>query len=195
MDEKITIDLDKNFLTDFYKLASEPMPEISAINIDNLHTVLGKIEKNIKSESKNISSDLFDKNNSEDNFEEDCDLKPIFIIDDLGVITYQLSVLLKKNHFNPITSKEVFDAISKFKKVNFEIVVMDLFIPTEREGLLLLDELMKISKQKGIEPNIIVMSASIKKEHKKQCLQKGAKFFIEKKDNWQNKLLELCKSF
>ena len=72
------------------------------------------------------------------------------------------------------------------------MVVMDLFIPTDREGFLLLDELVKMSKMADSSTIIGVMTASSKKEHRQMCLKKGADFYIEKVDDWQNELVEYC---
>ncbi len=115
------------------------------------------------------------------------------IIDDLGVITYQLGVLFKKLNFDVIDSREIYDAIEKFKKQDFDMVIMDLFIPTEREGFILLEELKKTSSSKRKPAKIGVMSASAKKEHKQLCKMKGAEFYIEKVDDWQKELIGLVK--
>ena len=119
----------------------------------------------------------------------------ILIIDDLGVITYQLAVLFKKMNYEVVTSREIYDAVSKFKNQNFDIVIMDLFIPTEREGFILLDEIKKCSNQKGTKTFIGVMSASSKKEHKQICKAKGAEFYMEKVDDWQKVLCSLISNY
>ncbi|UKI41521.1 MAG: hypothetical protein L6V95_00095 [Candidatus Melainabacteria bacterium] len=87
----------------------------------------------------------------------------VLLIDDLGVITYQLEVLFKRIGFSPIVSKEIYDAIDKFKKNEIKIVIMDLFIPTEREGFILLDELIKIIKYNNLNTKIGIITASKKK--------------------------------
>lgn len=71
---------------------------------------------------------------------------------------------------------------------------MDLFIPTEREGFILLEELKKIALSKQKPAKIGVMSASSKKEYKQLCKVKGAEFYIEKVDTWQKELLNVTKN-
>jgi CheY-like chemotaxis protein len=120
--------------------------------------------------------------------------KSILIIDDLGVITYQLGVLFKQYKYEVATSREIYDAIEKFKKQSFDLVLMDLFIPTEREGFILLEELKKIALSKQKPTKIGVMSASAKKEHKQLCKMKGAEFYVEKIDDWQKELFNIIKN-
>jgi len=118
--------------------------------------------------------------------------KSVLIVDDLGIITYQLDILFKKINFDVIISHEVYDAIETFKKRDFGYAIIDLFIPTEREGLILLDELKKLSLLCKLNTRIIVMTASSKPEYETKCLNRGADFFIEKSPGWQKKILDAC---
>ena len=104
----------------------------------------------------------------------------VLIIDDLGTITYQLSVIFKRAGYLPITSREIYDAVDKFKRSTYDYVVMDLFIPTEREGFILLEELKKISTSRKETSIFAIMSASTRKEHKQNCERRGAAFYVEK---------------
>lgn len=115
----------------------------------------------------------------------------VLIIDDLGIITYQLSVIFKRAGYLPVTSKEIYDAVDKYKRSSFDYVIMDLFIPTEREGFILLEELKKIAQTRNEDAVIAIMSASTKKEHKQACQKKGAAFYVEKVDDWQKELFGL----
>lgn len=74
----------------------------------------------------------------------------------------------------------------------FKLVIMDLFIPTDREGFLLLDELVKLSKMNDCQTVIGVMTASSKREHRQLCMKKGADFYIEKVEDWQQELIDYC---
>lgn len=119
----------------------------------------------------------------------------VLIIDDLGVVTYQLSVLFKRAGYLPVTSKEIYEAVDKFKRTSYDYVVMDLFIPTEREGFILLDELKKISASRNDSTVIGVMSASSRKDHKQICQKHGAAFYVEKVDDWQRELFKLIMQY
>ena len=137
------------------------------------------------------------KKNSEnsaitDEYSDEENPKSVLIVDDLGVITYQLSVMFRNLGYDVTIAKEIYDAITKYKKRHFKLVIMDLFIPTDREGFILLDELVKLSKISDSNTIIGVMTASSKKEHRQLCMKKGADFYIEKIEDWQSELIEYC---
>lgn len=203
--DKINIDLDEKFLRKFFRLTNKTMPEAQEITYNTLSRQLDEIEeiivgKNItpqKQVTQSSSSEETTASSNEESSYEEKELnsfnKSILIIDDLGVITYQLGVSFKQLNYDVVTSKEIYDAIEKFKKHNFDLVVMDLFIPTEREGFILLEELKKIALNKPKQTKIGIMSASSKKEHKQLCKIKGAEFYVEKMDDWQKELFEAIK--
>ncbi|MCQ2754549.1 MAG: response regulator, partial [bacterium] len=115
----------------------------------------------------------------------------ILIVDDLGVITYQLKVLLSQFGLEIDCSQEIYDAISKFKKRKYKYVIMDLFIPTDREGFIFLTELKKMSAMYNTETVIGVITASPRKEIEQQCRVRGADFFLEKNNDWQSQLCQI----
>lgn len=211
MVDKVNIDLDGSFLKKFFGLTDRMIPEDQEITMAMLRRQLDEIESalldaKVAANSKDKEAKVtvsrspmpaafntdFDNFGSDDGF--NLPKKKILVIDDLGVITYQLSVLFQQANYEVTTSKEIYDAIEKFKKQMFDSVVMDLFIPTEREGFILLEELKKISLSKQKPTKIGVMSASSKKEHKQLCKMKGAEFYIEKIDDWQKELLGIIKN-
>ena len=211
MIDRVNIDLDEPFLKKFFALTDRIIPDDQEITLLMLRKQLDEIENALeeakltakeKSTAASASNQLKQPSPPSSNrFGDDSadgdvfNLPPksILIIDDLGVITYQLSVLFKQYNYEVSTSKEIYDAIEKFKKQTFDLVVMDLFIPTEREGFILLEELKKIALSKQKPSKIGVMSASAKKEHKQLCKMKGAEFYVEKIDDWQKELFRVIK--
>lgn len=214
MVDRLNIELDEPFLKKFFGLTDRMIPDDQEITLLMLRRQLDEIEGVFVEHQKEIDAlkklpppkggpqpNMPAAMSFEDStpFGDDSDgfnlpKKNILIIDDLGVITYQLAVLFKQYGFEAITSKEIYDAIEKFKKQNFDMVIMDLFIPTEREGFILLEELKKIAINKQINVKIGIMSASAKKEHKQLCKMKGAEFYIEKIDDWQKELFNTVRS-
>lgn len=208
MVDKVNIDLDEPFLKKFFGLTDRVIPEGQEITLLMLRRQLDEIES-ILAEAKLEAQDkatpavstsrhpMPPSSSFDDNFEDadgfNIPKKNILIIDDLGVITYQLSVLFKQSNYDVVTSKEIYDAIEKFKKQGFDLVVMDLFIPTEREGFILLEELKKIAVSKQKPTKIGVMSASSRREHKQLCKMKGAEFYVEKIDDWQKELFKVIR--
>lgn len=195
--QKRTIEVDDEFLEQLYGLVGKIPPGAKSVNVDLLKDLILDIKRKmdrIKTETieemssprkKSSVADIYSDNEEEMG-------KPVLIVDDLGVITYQLGVMFRNMGYEPVIAKEIYDAITKYKKQHFPLVIMDLFIPTDREGFILLDELVKLSKINGNTTTIGVMTASSKKEHRQLCMKKGADFYIEKVEDWQNQLIEYC---
>ena len=195
--KKRTIEIDDDFLDQLYGLVGKIPPGAKNINVDLLKDLILDIKRKmdqIKTEtiesmtspkkSRTVTDSIDDEN--EEN------KKSVLIVDDLGVITYQLSVMFRNMGYEPVIAKEIYDAITKYKKQTFDIVIIDLFIPTDREGFILLDELVKLTKRDEKNTIIGVMTASSKKEHRQLCMKKGADFYIEKIEDWQNCLIGYC---
>lgn len=191
----VNLDLDEDFLNKLFDLTDAAPPQ--NVTIVELKKQISAISDLVKHLNKQLQKYKFSAKTSEENSATNFS-QAILIVDDLGIITYQLKVLLSKLGFDIETSQEVFDAISKFKKRHFKFVVMDLFIPTDREGFILLDELKKASDEMNVGTIIGIITASAKKEHPALCKKHGADFFIEKIDDWQtilyNKIKEIVDS-
>ena len=197
-EEKRTIEVDTEFLESLYGLVGKIPPGEKGINVDLLKDLILDIKRKMEQirteaiESVTNPKPKKQENNLESDGMEESNGKSILIVDDLGVITYQLGVMFRNLGYEVTIAKEIYDAISKYKKNNYKLVIMDLFIPTDREGFLLLDELVKLSKMNDNNTVIGVMTASSKKEHRQLCMKKGADFYIEKVEDWQNELIEYC---
>lgn len=119
----------------------------------------------------------------------------ILVIDDIGVVTYQLKILLRNLGYNVQVAKDIFSGLNTFIKSNYAFVVMDLFVSTEQEGLTLLNETKKIITKNNLDTKIIVITASNKAENRVKCLNGGADIFLKKDAGWQDKLIELIENF
>ena len=188
-----SVELDDEFLELFYSITNAKIPkEIDLLGLKNQLIEIVDLFKDLNANAKKpyISKAL---GQSEEETEQTG--PAILVVDDLGVITYQLKVLLSRFNFDIDCSQEIYDAVNKFKKRKYAYVVMDLFIPTEREGFILLTELKKMALAYGVKTVIGVITASPRKEIELQCKARGADFFLEKGNDWQNKLLETMESF
>lgn len=196
---KRTIEVDMDFLESLYGLVGKIPPGEKNINVDLLKDLILDIKRKMDRIKTETIESMTTPRKGRDNIVESGDeengeinTKTVLIVDDLGVITYQLGVMFRNLGYEVVIAKEIYDAITKFKKQNFKLVIMDLFIPTDREGFILLDELVKLSKIHEKNTVIGVMTASSKKEHRQLCMKKGADFYIEKVEDWQNELIEYC---
>lgn len=197
---KRTIEVDTEFLESLYGLVGKIPPGEKGINVDLLKDLILDIKRKMeKIKTEALQEASAPKARKSDNIqtademqEEIANEKAVLIVDDLGVITYQLGVMFRNLGYDVTIAKEIYDAITKYKKQMFKLVIMDLFIPTDREGFLLLDELVKLSKMNDCQTVIGVMTASSKKEHRQLCMKKGADFYIEKVEDWQQELIDYC---
>ena len=198
--KKRTIEVDEEFLEQLYGLVGKIPPGEKNINVDLLKDLILDIKRKLdkaKTEALEELSSPKGKNKnssitSEQEFTDEENPKNVLIVDDLGVITYQLGVMFRNLGYDVTIAKEIYDAITKYKKHPYKLVIMDLFIPTDREGFILLDELVKLSKINDANTVVGVMTASSKKEHRQLCMKKGADFYIEKIEDWQNELIGYC---
>lgn len=187
------VEIDDEFLELFYSITNQEVPEtINNTALKKQLTEVVSIMKEINSTSKKPYASKALGTYGE--LEGDSS-SAILVVDDLGVITYQLKVLLSKFECDIDCSQEIYDAVNKYKRRNYKYVVMDLFIPTEREGFILLTELKKMATAAGNNIVIGVITASPRKEIEQQCRARGADFFIEKSNDWQNLLLEKMDSY
>lgn len=187
------VELDNEFLELFYNITNSKVPK--DVQLVDLKKQLIEIVETLKDLNRNSKKPIISKALGNDEPEEDSKGPAILIVDDLGVITYQLKVLLSQFDYDIDCSQEIYNAVNKFKKRKYEYVVMDLFIPTEREGFILLTELRKMASQLGLKTVIGVITASPRKEIEQQCKARGADFFLEKNNDWQNSLCKIMDGY
>lgn len=187
------IDVDEEFLELFYGITNSQKPQ--KVGLLELKNQLINVVEVLKELNSNAKKPILSKTLGIAEEENPSDGPAILIVDDLGVITYQLKVLLSQFEFDIDCSQEIYDAVNKYKKHKYQYVVMDLFIPTEREGFILLTELKKMAQMMGVETTIGVITASPRKEIEQQCRARGADFFLEKSNDWQQQLYNVMNDY
>ena len=211
-DNNFSIEVDRIFLETFFGIADMPAP--TNVTNDDMMSAINKIKEKMSMMALSMStmkptpaasqptSDTHAQATSpmpmaqsaylNNNSSSSGRLKTALVVDDLGVITYQIEIMLKKMGFTVTVSNDIHDAIEKYKKQDFGYAIIDLFIPTDREGFMLLDELKKLALLCQLNTKIIVMTASSKEEYRLNCTNRGADYYLEKTAGWQKKLLEAC---
>ena len=188
------IEVDEEFLNLFYDITNGTRPE--KVELNDLKKQLGNIVDTLKELNKTSKKPFQSKALADNESEgEVSDAPAILVVDDLGVITYQLKVLLSQFEMDIDCSQEIYDAVGKFKNRKYSYVIMDLFIPTEREGFILLTELKKMAAAAGVKLVVGVITASPRKEIEAQCKARGADFFLEKNNDWQNQLISIMNEY
>lgn len=191
----VNLDLDEDFLKRFFDLTGDKVPETITI------VSLKKQVLNIRDRFRSI---LADSNGASTEQDSSADDEPaltmtrgnnVLLVDNLGVVTYQVQMIMSRLGFQITSTKDVYGALSLFEDKEFDFILMDLLIPTEREGFILLGELQRIARKKGINPIIGVMSVAGKKELKAESIEKGADFYLEKSHNWQQRLTDIVTDY
>lgn len=191
----VNLDLDEDFLKRFFDLTGDKVPETITI------VSLKKQVLNIRDRFRSI---LADSNGASTEQDSSADDEPaltmtrgnnVLLVDNLGVVTYQVQMIMSRLGFQITSTKDVYGALSLFEDKEFDFILMDLLIPTEREGFILLAELQRIARKKGINPIIGVMSVAGKKELKAESIEKGADFYLEKSHNWQQRLTDIVTDY
>lgn len=187
------IELDSEFLELFYNITNSNIP--AEPTLVDLKRQLINVVDTLKELNKNAKKPIYSKALANEEVLEESEGPAILVVDDLGVITYQLKVLLSQFELDIDCSQEIYDAVNKYKKRKYTYVIMDLFIPTEREGFILLTELKKMAAMYDSKIVIGVITASPRKEIEQQCRARGADFFLEKNNDWQNQLLNIVQGY
>ena len=194
-DENVQIGRDTIDL--IYKIAGTQKPEV--VSDETIKIALCVIEKKLSdAESLDIlpQPPEGDDSYNEEDWKRDLaaaglgDKRRILVVDDIGVVTYQLKILFQKMGFEVDTAKDIYGAAKLIRKSIYDFIIMDLFVSTEREGFLLLDETKKVVMQNNLKTKIIVITASSKGEHKVKCLNRGANMFLQKDTGWQDELVK-----
>ncbi len=182
------MEISDTVIEELFKMADTPLPK-NVEETDILHALIQIREKKEKNQpaahtqDSQIADSQLDAGGEQSN--------SVLVVDDIGVVTYQLKVLLTQIGYNVRIAKDIFSAISTFVKGKYAYVIMDLFVSTEQEGYTLLLETKKIITKNNLNTKIIVITASTKAENKVKCLNGGADYFLKKDAGWQDKLIEL----
>lgn len=177
------IELSSETLTELLKLSG--LDASKCVDEDSIKEQIIRIKT---SHAMNVSDEVFinEFNSGTNN---------ILVVDDIGVVTYQLKILLRNIGYNVQTAKDIFSGLNTFIKTNYSFLIMDLFVSTEQEGYTLLSETKKIITKNNLATKIIVITASNKAENKIKCLNSGADMFLKKDTGWQDKLIEMIENY
>ena len=165
-------------LNKIFELASMEH-KLSAENITSrdVTEALIEIERKIYSFSAGVKINSFED-------------KKILIADDLELSIYQLTTILKKIGIMPCVARYKEEAVSELQKVNYDCVIIDLFIPDSSDGIDLIKEAMLRKKESGKDTKIVVISGTDDTGLIEKCYELGIDFFIPKDKDWHSKLLK-----
>jgi len=192
----VNLDIDEDFLKRFFDLTGDKVPEtITLVSLKKQLLTIKERFRTILADSNGAAVETSTPVEEEETQIATTKAKNVLLVDNLGVITYQVQMILSRFGSQVTTTKDVYGALSLFEDKEFDFVLLDLLIPTEREGFILLAELQKMAKKKGLKPVIGVMSVAGKKELKSESLERGADFYLEKSTNWQQRLKDIVSDY
>lgn len=120
--------------------------------------------------------------------------KKILIADDLELSIYQLSTVLKRIGVTPSVARHKDEALSELQKVQFDCVIVDLFIPDSSDGFELIQAAVKRRAETGSNSKIVVISSTDDHSLVDHCYELGVDFYIQKDKDWHSKLLKYLSS-
>lgn len=117
--------------------------------------------------------------------------KKVLIAGQLGIVVHQLRQAFSKLGSEVTIVRETEEVIAEYQKHDYAVVIIDLFMPTAREGLMALEEIYRISVVCKIESQIIVLAPPSKdKAVSDLCKAKGATLYLEKIEGWHKTVLQ-----
>lgn len=177
-DAKINLPISKKLIKELFDIAKLPMPNTIT---DHEIKILINALRNIYNNNPNIVTSMQDIKDEPKN---------ILVVDDLGLVVYQLSLILTKNNYNVILARSEPEALNIFNERGpFEFVIMDLFMPEKQDGINLLTSLKKLVRQNNLPTRIFIMSVSKDKDTISELFSLGADNFIEKSQDWKSNLI------
>lgn len=117
--------------------------------------------------------------------------KRVLIAGQLGIITHQLKQNIGKVGGTVTIARGVDDVMAEYQKDDYALVIIDLFMPTDREGLYVLEEIKRLSLVCNISTDIVVLAPPVKDRNLREvCRSKGASVFLEKGDGWHKQIIQ-----
>lgn len=171
------LNLNKDQITKLFNLIGQDVPENPTS--EQITGILTELEKKISDECIKVKTPT-----------EFLNTPGILIADDRELSVYQLKKLLTGCGYNTTVARSFEEAVDNYKKLSFQYVIADLFLPNPEDGLNLIDFINNSEKAKKDGTKIIVISGSEDNELINMCFLKGAEEFISKAPDWHKKILK-----
>ena len=151
------------------------------VTTGDISQALIEIERKLYSFSAGMPADAFGE-------------KKVLIADDLELSIYQLMTLLKKIGITPRVARHKEEAVSELQKVQFDCIILDLFMPDSEDGIELIKAAVQKRSETGSSCRVIVISGTDDSSLIDLCYEIGADFYIKKDTGWHSKLMQYISS-
>ena len=176
------MEISKEQLNKIFELASmEKKISSSSITSEDISEALIEIERKLYSFTAEVKVDSLQN-------------KKILIADDLELSIYQLSTLLKRIGVTPYVARHKEEAVSEIQKVQYDCIIVDLFMPDSSDGMEIIKMAVQKRKENGLNSKIVVISGTDDMSLINKCYELGTDFYIQKDNDWHTKLLQFISS-
>ncbi|MDD3419038.1 MAG: response regulator [Candidatus Gastranaerophilales bacterium] len=179
--DSIHIEVDKKFIQKLFELAGSPVPK--ELTVNEFNNALSKINRKLP-----LGKDVEVTADKEERSDEKI---KIMMIDNVGFIMQRIKQQLSKQDYIIETFNDVSKAVERINKEYFDFIILNILIPTEREGLMFLNEVKNILATRKVRTKLIVSGDSLRKELIVYLRDSKVNHIIERKPDWINKLLEV----
>lgn len=115
----------------------------------------------------------------------------ILLVEDHESNALVVSILLEEEGLTYDIANNGLDALRKFKKTQYDVILMDIQMP-ELDGIDATRSIRKIEREEDLNPTpIIAMTAHVMERDKDQCLSAGMNDFLSKPFERQNLLQKI----
>lgn len=110
------------------------------------------------------------------------------VLSNIGNIGYQVKVLLKQHSYNTTLFKTQQATFMALQQDNFDAIVIDLGLPTPREGFQVIDALLSIFGAGKLNFPLIVLipPGSDAEDHQQELFIRGLPYNVIRQENWQS---------
>lgn len=109
------------------------------------------------------------------------------VISKLGIIRYQLKIILNNKNIDVVTSETPYSALAEYVKKLYNLVVIDVSGPVE-DIIDVIKEIRRLSSEHSVNTLVIALLTPDQSVLKPKLTNRGIDKFIEKKDNWYDEL-------
>ncbi len=180
---------------------------VSPDTLSSATSIIDKTIKNLETLVKEIQADAppIDPTNEEGQTVLQKELGSkcndnVLIVTQLGVIAHQVKAQLEALQTD--TSKfcirmvnDTYGAIEAFKKKKTGLVIVDVMLPSQEDGLFVVSEIRLLAKANDIQTRIIALYHPQDRETHIHAMLKrqGTNIIIDKNEGWQDVLMAACK--
>jgi CheY-like chemotaxis protein len=115
------------------------------------------------------------------------------IIGPLGLILHQVKHLLTPHCPQIAMAKNMEEALIGYQQNQPSLIVLDVLMPTSREGLGLIQAIRQLAQKSNQPPPQVIILSTLNQEDQllENCQKQGLKHVLDRQDGWQQNILDI----